>query len=214
MAEKPVRKSGGTARRSPSTYDVSHWVAEHHADLYRYAFRLTGSVPDAEDLTQQTFLIAQRKAEQVREAAKVRAWLFTVLRSCFLKSRRKRLPLPVGELDSDLDAAAAADFPRESEIDGERLQAALDSLGDGFRLVLTLFFFEGCSYKEIAEQLEIPMGTVMSRLSRAKAHLRSALLALERQSAERRAGAENSAAGRDEGPPPAVEARAEDTRGT
>ena len=178
--ESPPRPDCAAQTDRPSA-DLSRWVAEHHVSLYRYAFRLTGSVPDAEDLTQQTFLIAQQKMDQVRDAQKVRAWLFTVLRSCFLKSLRKKSPLPAGDMELEIELAAVDRFPRESEVDGERLQAALNGLADEFRVVLAMFYFEEYSYKEIAERLEVPMGTVMSRLSRAKRHLRNALLDLERK---------------------------------
>jgi RNA polymerase sigma-70 factor (ECF subfamily) len=177
MSNESVPESNRTVRRSQPSADVVRWVAEHHEAVYRYAFRLTGSVPDAEDLTQQTFLIAQQKNAQVRNTDRVRGWLFTVLRSCFLKLRRKKTPIPAGTLEYDLEAAAR--LPRDSEIDGERLQAALNELGDEFRVVLAMFYFEERSYKEIAEHLTVPIGTVMSRLSRAKAHLRKSLLAME-----------------------------------
>ena len=71
--------------------------------------------------------------------------------------------------------AVAGDWPDTSPLDQERLQLALDELPDMFRLVLLMFYFEGHSYQEIAQQLELPLGTVMSRLSRAKAHLRKRL---------------------------------------
>lgn len=73
--------------------DLASLVVEHHAVLYRYAFRLSGSAADAEDLTQQAFLVAQQKLDQVRSAECVRSWLFTVLRNCYLRSFRKRVPL-------------------------------------------------------------------------------------------------------------------------
>ena len=76
-------------------WQVERLVADHHQELYRYAYRLSGSVPDAEDLTQQVFLIAQEKLCQVRDAGSVRGWLFTVLRNCYLKSRGKRQALPI-----------------------------------------------------------------------------------------------------------------------
>lgn len=179
MADECQPRPDDAARSAYPSDHLGRWVAEHHAPLYRYAYRLTGSVPDAEDLTQQTFLIAQQKRDQVRDQDKARAWLFTILRSCFLKSLRKKAPLSAGDLEIEIELAATAPFPRESEVDGERLQAALNSLPDEFRLVLAMFYFEEYSYKEIAERLEVPMGTVMSRLSRAKKHLRKALLDLE-----------------------------------
>lgn len=178
MPDNSVPKADRAAKQARPSDEVSRWVADYHAVLYRYAYRLSGSVPDAEDLTQQTFLIAQRKREQVRDATKVRAWLFTVLRSCFLKSLRKKTPIAVGDMTTELELTAGS-LPREAEVDGELLQAVLNELADDFRLVLAMFYFEDFSYKEIAQQLEIPIGTVMSRLARGKTHLRQLLLARE-----------------------------------
>src|SRR6516225_4025132 len=73
---------------APIDLDLPRLVADHAEVLYRYAFRLTGSVADAEDLTQQTFLIAHQKLSQVREPAGARGWLFAVLRRVYLKSQR------------------------------------------------------------------------------------------------------------------------------
>jgi RNA polymerase sigma-70 factor (ECF subfamily) len=159
----------GDAAAAPALVQL---VADYHEALYRYAYRLSGSAPDAEDLTQQVFLIAQQKLDQVRDAQCVRGWLFTVLRNCYLKGRRKGLGLPVCELDVNTvpQAPAAADL-----IDSEELQTAIDTLGDEFKLVVLQFYFEHRSYREIADCLGIPLGTVMSRLARAKSHLRNYL---------------------------------------
>ncbi len=154
--------------------DLTQLVAEYHEVLYRYAYRLTGSVHDAEDLTQQVFLAAQRKLGQVRDSGKIRSWLFSVLRNGFLKSTQKKLPVPAGNLQLSLDTIPAQP-PVGDTIDKERLQRALGELPETFRVVVVMFYFEECSYIEIAEQLEVPIGTVMSRLARAKAHLRSKL---------------------------------------
>lgn len=165
--------------------DVEQLVREHHAPVYRYAYRLTGSVPDAEDLTQQTFLIANQKIGQLRDATRSLGWLFTILRRCFLNECRQRVETPASNLEMALEQIPE-EIPADS-IDREQLQAALVSLSDEFRLVLVMFYFEDCSYREIAEKLELPIGTVMSRLSRAKQHLRRALHPDEIHKSERRA---------------------------
>jgi RNA polymerase sigma-70 factor (ECF subfamily) len=154
--------------------DIQRLVHDHHADVYRYARRLVGQVADAEDLVQQTFLTAQRKLGQLREANKTRAWLLAITRTCFLKSCGKRRPTTASSLDFKLDqvAAPAEDLP----IDAEALQRAIQELPDAFRVVVLMFYFEYLSYREISEELEVPVGTVMSRLCRAKKHLRSRLL--------------------------------------
>ncbi len=153
--------------------DVGQLVSDYHQALYRYAFRLAGSAADAEDLTQQVFLIAQQKLDQLRDANCVRAWLFTVLRNCYLKTRRQRVPLPAAAVELDINLVP--DAVTANDIDSERLQAAINSLDDDFKVTLLLFYFEHRSYREIAEVLEIPIGTVMSRLARAKSRLRQQL---------------------------------------
>lgn len=146
-------------------------VTEHHAAVYRYAFRLTGSAADAEDLVQQAFLLAHQRLAQLREASRAAGWLMAIVRNCFLKDKRRVRPVePLLEepLSQDDD-----EFP--DWLDPEQLQLALNELPDDARAILVLFFFEDCSYKEIAESLEVPIGTVMSRLSRAKTRLRQLL---------------------------------------
>jgi len=155
--------------------DIARLVAEHHEAVYRYAYRLSGSQTDAEDLTQQVFLIACRKGGQLRQADSVRSWLFTILRNCFLKSRGKASPTPAGVLEISLDHIPQQESP-PPVIDSEQLQHALDRLSPQDRVILGMFYFENLSYREIAEGLQIPMGTVMSRLARAKARLRAQLL--------------------------------------
>ncbi|MEQ8787323.1 MAG: sigma-70 family RNA polymerase sigma factor [Pirellulaceae bacterium] len=156
--------------------DLARLIHEHHVPLYRYAFRLCGNVADAEDLVQQTFVVAQEKLHQLRQAESVRSWLFAVLRNSFLKSRRRPRPVSAEGLALDIDSLPE-DVSRDDDIDRERLQQVLDGLPDEYRLVLVMFYFEECSYREIAEKLEVPLGTVMSRLSRAKQRMRCGLLA-------------------------------------
>jgi RNA polymerase sigma-70 factor (ECF subfamily) len=164
----------------PADLSLPALIRDHAPALYRYAFRLAGQASDAEDLVQQTFLIAQQKLHQLRASERAGAWLFAVLRSCFLKSRRKAQPqtLPTAGDDAlpldELVEQPAGDAT-DAWLDREALQLALSELPDEFRLIVLMFYFEELSYKEIAEQLEIPIGTVMSRLSRGKAHLRKRL---------------------------------------
>ena len=154
--------------------DLPSLVVAHHAALYRYGYRLCGCTAEAEDLTQQTFLIAQRKLHQLRETERAGAWLFAVLRSCFLKSLRRQRPASAAAMNVEVEQFAGP-TPEVEEIDREGLAAALDELPLEFRVVVLMFYFEDLSYQQIAEQLEIPIGTVMSRLSRAKGHLRKRL---------------------------------------
>ena len=157
-----------------SPQQMQQLIADHHQRLYRYAFRLTGSAADAEDMTQQTYLIAQQRLDQLRDEAKAGAWLTAILRTTFLKSVRRQRPVDASSME--LDVTEIPSQAAEDPVDQELLQAALNSLSDDYRLVLLMFYFEQASYREIAERLELPIGTVMSRLSRAKSRLRAALL--------------------------------------
>jgi RNA polymerase sigma-70 factor, ECF subfamily len=146
-------------------------IDEHYALVYRYAYRLCGTVADAEDLTQQTFLTAQAKRDQLRDPQAARGWLCAIARHAFLRGRRqphRALPLWDG-----IEPRSEPSPPEE--IDEAMLQGALAELPEEFRTPVVLFYFEGFSYKEIAGRLQVPLGTVMSRLSRAKAHLRERL---------------------------------------
>jgi RNA polymerase sigma-70 factor (ECF subfamily) len=149
-------------------------IDAHYEALYRYAYRLTGSAADAEDLTQEAFGKALARLAQLREPERAKAWLFRILRNLYLHKVRDEKRHRVVPLD------AVGDLPgRETEeapaIDAARLQKALDELDEGFRTPLILFYFEEFSYRDIAEQMELPIGTVMSRLARAKAYLRAKL---------------------------------------
>ena len=163
----------GQAHTAAGATDIAALVLEHHVSVYRYAYRLTGTAVDAEDLTQQTFLVAHQKITQLRATENARQWLYTILRNSYLKGFRRRIPLPAASLALDIESIA--EKAPQSAVDQERLQAALNELPERFKVVVMLFYFEERPYREIAELLEVPLGTVMSRLSRAKAHLRQRL---------------------------------------
>lgn len=149
-------------------------IDQHHEVVFRYSFRLAGNQADAEDLSQQTFLIAQQKLEQLRNPESAKGWLLTICRNRFLKSIRRSQQatissseLPVEEIPDEL--------PGDDWIDSELIQNCLEQLPEEYRVVLLMFYFEQLSYKEIADQLDVKIGTVMSRLSRAKSRLRGLL---------------------------------------
>jgi RNA polymerase sigma-70 factor (ECF subfamily) len=150
-------------------------VERYYAILYRYAYRLTGSEADAEDLTQEVFLTAQAKWEQLRDETKARSWLFTIARNAYLKDLRTPVCIASCTLD-DLPGPVAHGL---SDFDGEQLQNVLHDLPEEFRSPVVLFYFQEFSYREIAEQMDVPVGTIMSRLARAKAFLRERLAPVE-----------------------------------
>jgi RNA polymerase sigma-70 factor, ECF subfamily len=149
-------------------------VSELYAPLYRFALALAESETEAADLTQETFLILCRQHQQVREPDKVKSWLFTTLRRTFLRTRRRRLIHPEMELTSK-NEPSTVDSTGPRSVDAEAILNALSELDEDYRRVLELFYLAELSYKEISAALEIPIGTVMSRISRGKERLREAL---------------------------------------
>lgn len=156
---------------------VSDLVERHYDLIYRFAYRLSGSSADAEDLAQEAFLTAQSKLHQLREPEKARSWLLTIVRNSFLKSRRGQQQYAFSALDDPPQPVVDGEVGESLlvEIDHTRLQEALEELPEEFRTPLVLFYFEEFTYKQIAEIVEAPIGTVMSRLSRGKSHLRGRL---------------------------------------
>jgi RNA polymerase sigma-70 factor (ECF subfamily) len=146
--------------------------------LYGTALRLTRSPADAEDLVQDTYLKAFRFAGSFERGTNLKAWLFTILHNTYRNMRRHVSRDPV-EVDSDVvDRAAVSpetsptpeDLLARASLDAD-LQAALDALPPAFREAVWLRDVEELSYQEIAEALGIPIGTVMSRISRGRRQL-------------------------------------------
>jgi RNA polymerase sigma-70 factor (ECF subfamily) len=150
-------------------------VDAHYAPLYRFALSLARNASDAGDLVQQTFFIWATKGHGLRELSKAKAWLFTTLYREFLRGRRRDSrsssleDLPPGDREP-----LAEDVDRVARIDSAAVMSALQTVDEAFRAPLTLFYLEDMSYQEIADTLDVPIGTVMSRLSRGKAQLRTA----------------------------------------
>jgi len=153
---------------------IQQLVDQYYVGLYRYAYRLCGSSGDAEDLTQEAFCKAQQYLGQLRDLERAKPWLFRILRNTYLHRLRADQHQTCVSIEGvgDLPDRPGARMP---EVDPEQLQQALDELPEGFRTPIILYYFDDFSYRDIAEQMELPMGTVMSRLARAKAHLRNRL---------------------------------------
>lgn len=155
----------------PLAASVAELVDQHYRAVFGYAYRLSGSVIESEDLTQQTFMLAQANLAQLREPLATRGWLYTIARNEFL--RRRPLSTSIALEDTpELASPEAEPEWLDGELTSERLQAALNELSVEFRVPVVLFYFENLSYRDIAEQLDLPLGTIMSRLSRAKSQLR------------------------------------------
>ena len=147
-------------------------VSDYYQSLYRFGYSLAKNEHEAGDLTQQTFFIYAEKGRSLRDPSKVKSWLFTTLYREFLRRRKKDARMDsyepaVLESKSDLVESQA-----QRKIDGNLAMEALEKVDPVYREPLTLFYLKDFSYKEIAEVLGVPIGTVMSRLSRGKTQLR------------------------------------------
>ncbi|MEO7725146.1 MAG: RNA polymerase sigma factor [Chthoniobacterales bacterium] len=161
--------------RSVALLDFGKLVEDYYQPLYRFALSLSRKESDASDLTQQTFFLWAAKGHQLRDATKVKSWLFTSLYREFLGRKRQQDRLVDIEDNPEAIEAQAVPASVVEQLDGDIAQDALFALEEIYRAPLTLFYLQQISYKEIAETLEIPIGTVMSRISRGKAQLRKAL---------------------------------------
>jgi RNA polymerase sigma-70 factor (ECF subfamily) len=151
--------------------EFENLVKLYYRDLYRFGFNLTGSEADACDLTQETFYIWANKGHQLKNPANVKAWLFTTLHREFLKIRRRQKRFahePINEGAQNLPHVSADVVDR---IDSQTMLNVLDKIDDAYRAPLVLYYVEDLSYNQIAEVLEIPLGTVQSRIARAKIKL-------------------------------------------
>lgn len=148
-------------------------VDDHYQPLYRFAYSLAKSPDRAADLVQQTFCIWAQKGHQLNDPSKAKTWLFTTLYREHLGQARRSNRFPETDLDN-VDYQLKADSPDTARrMDGGRAVELLGGMDETFRAPLTLFYLQQHSYKEIAEILDVPIGTVMSRISRGKDQLRT-----------------------------------------
>ncbi|MEX2465465.1 MAG: sigma-70 family RNA polymerase sigma factor [Gemmatimonadota bacterium] len=164
-----------------------------HLDaVYRFALRLSGSPDQAADLVQDTFLRAYRAWDQYTRGTRAKSWLFTICRNVFLRGRERAqrhdelveknvdrddaLPDPVNPLWSTIESADPEGEFFESLVDEEILRA-VDALPEEYRAVVLLSDLEGLAYQEVADVLDVPVGTVKSRLFRGRRRLQQALYA-------------------------------------
>lgn len=158
--------------------EIHELVERHYAEVYRYALRLCGSAAEADDLVQEAFLTAHSKGAQIRDLQGARAWLYAVVRNAYLKLLRSPARKRSRALEQIPEPVIADEaHTLNLEFDAEALHRALQELHEEYRAPLVLYYFGELSYREIAEQMQVPIGTVMSRLSRAKAWLRDRMSA-------------------------------------
>lgn len=150
-------------------------VDRQYAALYRFGLSLSGKPDAASDLVQQTFYLWAEKGHQLRDATKAKSWLFTTLYREYLATYRRNVKFQHVELDDTTGElpTIAPDILRE--LDGAAIIDSLAAVDEVYRAPLTLFYIDELPYKEIATVLDVPIGTVMSRLSRGKEQLRRLL---------------------------------------
>jgi RNA polymerase sigma-70 factor (ECF subfamily) len=165
--------------------DFEKLVDAYYPSLYRFAFSLTRQESDACDLTQETFLIWARKGHQVRDDTKVKSWLFTTLHREYLQKHRRRTRFPEVEFDSAEPEMPEISPPSPERVDRHSILNALAKLDPNFQAAVALFYLEDHTYPEIAAILEIPLGTVKSRISRGIAQLHVLLTDTESRAASR-----------------------------
>ncbi|MDE3202626.1 MAG: sigma-70 family RNA polymerase sigma factor [Acidobacteriota bacterium] len=173
-----------TARSAGSRSDqaFAEFVVPEIEVLLRVARSLTGRSADAEDLVQDTLLRAYRSIDSF-DGRHPRAWLLTILRNTHINRNRRRRPVLLDDPDADLDrlaATPAAGETTEGLALGSQFDAAIEDafnrLPDHYRQVVALVDVQGLSYAEAAEALALPLGTVMSRLHRARSRMRKRLV--------------------------------------
>ena len=161
-----------------------------HLDaVYRFALRLTGSPADAEDLVQETFLRAYRSWDHYTPGTQAKSWLFTICRNAFLRqrqqdTRRTEVMLEATPRETPVFMPAYQDDPEGSFFDGlvdESVLQHINEIPDEFREVVLLSDLEGLSYAEIAAVLDVPLGTVKSRLFRGRKLLQKSLFEYARE---------------------------------
>lgn len=154
----------------------------HLQFLFNVALKYSGTSYDAEDLVQETMYTAYRKFSQLREESKCRSWLFMILRSHFLKEKRQAIKRPY--LDDgegylkNIVSGKSSNIPDilEKKVNKEEVHKVLALIPEKFKSPLILYYMEEMTYQEISEYLDIPIGTVMSRLARGKKYMKNELV--------------------------------------
>lgn len=177
--------------------------------LYNMAFRLTRNAEDAEDLVQETYFKAYKHYDKFEAGTNLKAWLFRIMKNTFINGYRKRQSQPpqsaFSEIEDSFESMVEASDgqiknPEQeflAKVLDEDVQLAIDALREDYRMVILLVDLEGFSYKEAASILEVPVGTVMSRLYRGRRMLERVLLEYARDHGYLRRGEPNKMRSRD-----------------
>jgi RNA polymerase sigma-70 factor (ECF subfamily) len=172
-------------KNKPTAAKFQKLSQRHIQYLYNVALRYTANRYDAEEIVQETLLVAFRKFWQLKDETKVKGWLFTILRNIFLKSVKNNKKFSASEYDDGRDyldvletAVEQIDLQAayEKKVESEQVQTILSKLSEKYKSPLILYYMEDMSYQQIGDTLGLPIGTVMSRLSRGKQLLKKEIL--------------------------------------
>ena len=188
-ADAPAREGNGV-----SSWDFDSQVMPYLDSLYNTAYRMTRSAEDAEDLVQETYFKPYKYYDKFEEGTNFKAWLFKIMKNTFINNYRKKQQTPTLSDFADIeesfetqvseDAARQIKNPEQELLENvldEDVQQAIDKLPPDYRMVVLLADLEGFSYKEIADILEVPVGTVMSRLYRGRRLMEASMLEFARE---------------------------------
>jgi len=194
LRRRPAPSASDSSRGDDADGGFAREALSYVDSLYGTALRLTRRPADAEDLVQDTYLKAFRASAQFERGTNLKAWLFTILHNTYRNMRRNEGRHPV-DVDSEvveqaMDAVGQSQSPEQlltrATLDAD-LQAALDALPDTFRQAVWLRDVEEFSYAEIARMIDVPIGTVMSRISRGRRMLYDRLAAVRGRADEPKA---------------------------
>ncbi len=152
--------------------DFENLVNAYYAPLYRFALSLTHAEDSACDLVQETFAVWASKGHQLQDASKVKSWLFTTLHRRFLETQRRFVRFPHHDISAVEEELPNVDPEVVNRIDSQSLVLLLEKVDPVFKAPLALYYLEDYSYNEIAEILDVPLGTVKSRIARGLAELK------------------------------------------
>jgi RNA polymerase sigma factor (sigma-70 family) len=163
-------------KKGGAELDFENLVNTYYAPLYRFALSLTHAEDSASDLVQETFAVWAAKGHQLLDISKVKTWLFTTLHRRFLESQRRVVRFPHVEITSAEDELPTIEPTVVNRIDAQSLVLLLNQVDPLFKAPLALYYLEDYSYNQIAEILEVPLGTVKSRIARGLAELKALFL--------------------------------------
>ena len=178
MGTAPITTTSQTTERS-ATNIIESIILPHRKSIFNRALQLCRDVDFAEDLVQETILYGIKNFCQLRDQEKCKYWLLAILKNLFLKEVLRNKRLDNREFTNFVDKLVTNKFPEKELLADEiirELRFIIEGLEERLKILIQLFYFQNLSYKEIADKLDIPIGTVMSRLSRAKLYLKGELL--------------------------------------